>query len=433
MEKSERSQTYRRSGRHPERTDERHNDSGLGDQTKPMKLLHVVASYAPAWRYGGPVQSVAALCQGLARLGEDVTVYTTNVDGASDLAVPLGQPVVRHGVKVHYFQVQPPRHWSFSWALTRALQKEVANFDLVHLHGVFVYPALAAGFYCRKYGIPYFLSPRGMLCNVAYGMKSLRKRMYLALLERRNLNAARAVHFTTIDEQRQMIPIRLGPPAFVVPNSLDLDAFASLPAYGSFRAKHPETTGKRLILFLGRMHRIKGLDRLAEAFGRAREKIQDAHLVIAGYDLEGYGRVVRGRLREQGILERVTFTGPLVGEDKLAAFRDCDLFVLPSYQENFGMAALEAMACGLPVVVSKGVYLYPEIEQAGAGLVVDGDPAGLAGAFEMLLQDSTLRARMGEAGRWLVRERFSAERVADQMRSVYRNILAGTTQARQWA
>src|SRR2546425_5178302 len=170
-------------------------------------------------------------------------------------------------------------------------------------------------------------------------------------------------------------------------------------------------------------------DRLAEAFGRAREKIQDAHLVIAGYDLEGYGRVVKGRLREQGILERVTFTGPLVGEDKLAAFRDCDLFVLPSYQENFGMAALEAMACGLPVVLSKGVYLYPEIEQAGAGLVVDGDPVGLAEAIEVLLRDATLRTRMGEAGRRLVPERFSAEHVADQMRSVYRNILAGATPA----
>src|SRR2546427_7215225 len=169
-----------------------------------MKLLHVVASYAPAWRYGGPVQSVAALCQGLTRLGEDVTVYTTNVDGASDLAVPLGQPVVRHGVKVHYFQVQPPRHWSFSWALTRALEKEVANFDLVHLHGVFVYPALAAGFYCRKYGIPYFLSPRGMLCNVAYGMKSLRKRMYLALLERRNLNRSEE-HTSELQSQSNLV------------------------------------------------------------------------------------------------------------------------------------------------------------------------------------------------------------------------------------
>ncbi len=394
-----------------------------------MKLLHVVASYAPAWRYGGPIQSVAALCQGLASLGEDVTVFTTNIDGPRDLPVPLEQPAIYRGVKVHYFQVQSPRRWSFSWPLTRALQKEVANFDLVHLHAVFVYPSLAAGFYCRKYGIPYLLSPRGMLCNVAYGMKSLRKRIYLDLLERRNLNAARAVHFTTIDEQRQMIPIRLGPPAFVVPNSLDLNAFASLPPYGSFRARHPEMAGKRLILFLGRMHRIKGLDRLAEAFGSAREKIQDAHLVIAGYDLEGYGRVVKGRLREQGILERVTFTGPLVGEEKLAAFRDCDLFVLPSYQENFGMAALEAMACGLPVVVSNGVYLYPEIQRAGAGLVVDGDPAGLAEAIGVLLRDATLRARMGEAGRRLVRERFSAEHVAGQMRSVYRNILAGTTQA----
>ncbi len=388
-----------------------------------MKLLHVVASYAPAWRYGGPIQSVAALCQGLARLGEEVTVFTTNIDGPCNLAVPVGRPVVREGVRVHYFGVQQPRFWSFSWGLTQALRREVRSFDLVHLQGIFGYPCLAAGYFCRKYGVPYIVSPRGMLCAVAHKIKPLRKKVYLAAFERRNLKAARAIHFTTVDEERQRIPLGARLPAVVVPNSIDLEPFRSLPPYGSFRARYPEMAGKRLVLFFGRLHQIKGLDRLVEAFSRVAQKLSDVHLVVAGYDGEGYGERVREALERHGTLDRVTFTGPVVGDQKLAAFRDCDLLVMPSYQENFGMAALEAMACGLPAVVSKGVYLYPEIERAGAGLVVDGEPAGLAQAMETLLEDPALRARLGEAGRRLVAERFSAERVAAEMRSVYRSIL----------
>jgi glycosyltransferase involved in cell wall biosynthesis len=207
-----------------------------------------------------------------------------------------------------------------------------------------------------------------------------------------------------------------------------MDEFASLPREGCFRAKFPETLGKTLLLFLGRIHRIKGLDRLVRAFGTVSRSLPDAHLVIAGYDSNGYAAVLRHWLEEQGLRGKFTFAGPLVGEHKLAAFRDCDLFVMPSYQENFGMAALEAMACGSPVIVSDGVYLYPEIQKAGAGLVVNGDPAGLASAIETLLRDPRLRARMGEAGRRLARDQFSAERVATQMRSVYQSVLNGSIQ-----
>ncbi len=248
----------------------------------------------------------------------------------------------------------------------------------------------------------------------------------MTLLEQRNLDGAGAIHFTTLEEERQTI--RLRPRTVVVPNGLDFHPFAQLPPFGAFRGKHPETSGKLLALFLGRIHRIKGLDRLVQAFDQVGRQVPDAHLVIAGYDSEGYEALVRQWLRERGMLAKVTFTGPLIGEDKLAAFRDCELFVLPSYQENFGMAALEAMACGLPIVISKGVYLYPEVQEAGAGLVVDGDSEGLAKALGILLRDSSLRSRMGEAGKQLVRERFLAERVAERMRSVYQAILANATQ-----
>ncbi len=395
-----------------------------------MKLLHIVASFVPAWRYGGPVQSVSALCHGLARLGEDVTVFTTNIDGPDDLSVPLERPVLQDGIKVYYFQVQSPRHWSFSWPLRKALERGGRSYDLLHLHAVFVYPTLTAGHFCRKYGIPYVVSPRGMLDPIVLRMKPIRKKIYLNLFERRNLNGASALHYTAPHEEAQALPLQLRAPPVVVPNGLDVQQFKHLPSPGSFRARHPELANKRLILFLSRIHPKKGLDRLAHAFGELARRVSDAHLVIAGYDDEGYGVLVRRWLEAEGVLARVTFTGPLVGEDKLTAFCDCDLFVLPSYQENFGMAALEAMACGLPVVVSKGVYLYPEIQKAGAGLVVEGEPEGLAAAIEVLLRDPCLRARMGEAGRQLVRERFSIERVADQMRLVYRTILNNKRQPR---
>ncbi|MQY59458.1 MAG: glycosyltransferase, partial [Clostridia bacterium] len=181
--------------------------------------------------------------------------------------------------------------------------------------------------------------------------------------------------------------------------------------------------GKKIILFLSRINFKKGLDILARAFGEVARKRDDVYLVLAGPDNEGYGAKVRAWLQEEGALGRSIFTGMLLGEEKLAALRDSDIFVLPSYTENFGIAVVEAMACGLPVIISNKVNIWGEVSEVGAGIITDCDSHQVAETIARLLDDRNLREEMGERGKKLVEEKYTWPEVAKEMIEVYEQIL----------
>jgi glycosyltransferase involved in cell wall biosynthesis len=191
-----------------------------------------------------------------------------------------------------------------------------------------------------------------------------------------------------------------------------------LPRRGIFRSQFPEIGDAFLILFLGRLNFKKGLDLLAKSYGIVARQCQAVHLVIAGPDNEGYGQRVRQWLTDEGVLHRATFTGMLLGQDKLAALSDADVFVLPSYSENWGVAVVEAMACGLPVVISDQVNLWQEVAKAEAGLVIPCDPQKLSDALLQLQHDAELREKLGANGRRLA-AKFSWNSAASQMLDVY--------------
>jgi glycosyltransferase involved in cell wall biosynthesis len=205
-------------------------------------------------------------------------------------------------------------------------------------------------------------------------------------------------------------------PGIVEPNGLDLGEFAALPPEGAFRGRHPELRGRAMILFLGRIHPKKGLDLLIPALARLGK---EARLVIAGPDQQGYRTVVEGMIRREGVGDRVIFTGMLHGMERVAALRDADLFVLPSYQENFGIAVAEALAAGTPVVISDQVNIHREIAAAGVGQVVETNVAPLAAAIEAWLGDEKRRRSAGERGRDFVRERYDWRRIAEAWREHY--------------
>jgi glycosyltransferase involved in cell wall biosynthesis len=177
-------------------------------------------------------------------------------------------------------------------------------------------------------------------------------------------------------------------------------------------------------LYLGRLNFKKGLDLLARAFGQLARQHGDVHLLLAGPDDDGYGDTVRQWLANEGVLSRCTFAGMLLGARKLAALRHADVFVLPSYTENFGLALVEAMASGLPVVISNRVNIWREVSAARAGLVVDCDAEEVCRALAAVLADPAGRQAMGVRGRRLVRERFSWEASGERMVEVYRQLLA---------
>ncbi len=387
-----------------------------------MKILHVIANLAP--RYGGPAKACVAMAQAVARLGHQVSIYTTNQDGPGELAAPLDRPVRQEGVEIHYFPIQPPRFWGTSWPLARSLVRSLGDFDLCHIHSLYLFHDLVAGHYCRKYGVPYLVRPHGTLDPYLYQRHRWRKTIMEAWFEQRNIRRAAAVHFTSEEEMRLAGPYIGDTAGVVVPLGVDLREFQNLPAPGRLRERFPEIGSRQIILFLGRINFKKGLDLLVQALAQVVRRRRDVHLVVAGPDNDGWGVRVRDWLQAAGLAAHATFTGMLLGEEKLAALRDARIFVLPSYSENFGLAVVEAMACGLPVVISDQVNIWREVEAAGAGLVGPCEATRLAAHLERLLADPGLGAEMGRRGKELVARRFQWDGIALALQDLYARLIA---------
>lgn len=362
-----------------------------------MKILHVVPTYFPARRYGGPIVSVHGLCRALVARGHEVHVFTTNVDGAGTLDVPVGTPVDVDGVQVRYFPSPQPRlYWSP--AMRRALKAHTAAFDVVHTHAVYLWPGVAAARAARAADVPYVISPRGMLVPELIARKSrMAKTLWLRLFERRAFAHASAVHFTSALELEDARRVGLSLPSpIVIPNGVDLPPRPDVPRE------------ERMLLFLGRVNWKKGLERVIEALPRLR-----ARLVVAGNDEEGLTPRLQALASSAGA--DVSFAGPVYGAEKDALLARAALFVLLSASENFGNAVLEALAMETPVVLSEGVGLADDVVRADAGVIgLEGVPA--------LLADPARRAEMGRNGRALVESRFAWPRVAEEMEEAYCSI-----------
>ncbi len=375
-------------------------------------------TYLPATRYGGPIYSVHGLCKALAARGHDVRVFTTNVDGAGVSDVPLARPVDLDGVKVCYFPTGLGRRLYRSPAMGSALADSLANIDVMHLHSVFLWPTSAAARIARAASVPYILSPRGMLVDALIRRKArLLKTAWITLFERANIAAAAAVHMTAQIEVDEFSKLGLAARRVaVIPNGIDVPPDNASDGRG--QAPALPTAIKWRILSLGRLNWKKGLERLIEAM----TYVPGAELVLAGNDEEGYRSRLEQLARRRGVADRVTFTGAVYDESKWDLFRSADVFVMPSYSENFGVAALEAMACGLPVVVTPEVGLARDIGSAGAGLVVDGEPAILGPALAHLLAATEERGRMGVVARAAAGQ-YSWAAIATQMEALYADIV----------
>ena len=362
-----------------------------------MRILHVVPTYFPAVRYGGPIVAVHGLCKALVARGHEVHVFTTNVDGAGTLDVPTATPVDIDGVQVRYY-ASPQARLYWSPDMRRALRREVATFDVVHIHAVYLWPGVAAARAARAAGVPYVISPRGMLVPELIARKSrVAKMLWLRLVERRGFANAAAIHFTSAleweDAKRIGIPL---PSPVVIANGVDLPSRPDVPR------------DARTLLFLGRVNWKKGLDRVIEALPSL-----DARLLVAGNDEENLTPQLRELARRHGA--QVEFLGPVYGAAKDELLARATLFVLLSTSENFGNAVLEALAMETPAVLSRGVGLADEVVGADAGVI------GMDAAAP-LLDNPERRAEMGRNGRALVESRFTWPRIAQEMEDAYCSI-----------
>lgn len=383
-----------------------------------LHILHITPYYAPAYAFGGVVSAVQGLAEASAAAGARVTVVTTDaLNQAGERAQPESEML--NGVKVvRVANVLPALRTRFNLSTPRRFGS-VADFmlrnaDVLHLHEFRTVEALIASHRAVKRGVPIVLSPHGTLTH-STGRSALKRRwdQWFSPYVAQRVDAVVALTEAEAADVRalwaQFWPRQRPLTISIVPNGVNPDAFADLPDPAPFRARWGLGTD-RVVLYMGRLHPRKGADRLAAAFQQA--DLPHTRLLIVGPD-EG--------LRDALLAlndPRIVLTGYLGGADRLAALACADVFALPAMGEGLPMTALEAMAAGLPVILSHGCNL-PEVAEAGAGRVVDPNPAALSAALREALTDETARQQMSAAARRLVSERFTWKRVAAQMMQVY--------------
>lgn len=387
-----------------------------------MRVLHVIPGIAP--RYGGPSRAIFEMCRALQSRGCETLVATTDADGPGRLPVELNKVVEHEGVPAVFF----PRQWSeafkFSRPLSRWLRANVRGFDTVHIHAVFSHACLSAASACRHHGVPYVVRPLGTLDPWSMRQKPFRKRLMWRLAASRMLRGAAAVHYTT-SEEKSLAETSLGVNhGFVLPLGIETGQFQPQTSGVSFRRQYPSLGDAPYVIVLSRIHPKKNLESLLEVFLAAvkRDEFKDWRLVIAGDGDSDYVTSLT-RLAQPGPEPGpVLFTGWLSGATKASALREAELLALVSHQENFGLCAAEALACGVPVIVSRQVNLAAEVEEVEAGWVAEPGASGLSLAFEAALASDSERRRRGEAGREYTARCFSWPSIAAELIDLYRNI-----------
>ena len=370
-----------------------------------MRILHATPGLIEA--SGGPTTALVGLASAQARAGGHVTILTTLLDGQE---VAATDSLTRAGVDI----VSVP---SCSGPLVRhptlraTVRRLVAEHDVVHAHGAWEEILYQASRACMERGIPFVIRCCGLLDEWSLRRKWCRKLAYRVWRLNGMLRNATAVHCSTASEALSTGKLGFRAPIVIEPNGVALREFVTLPARGAFR-KAIAVPESPIILFLGRIHPGKGVEHLIPALRHVRTP--DATVVIVGADSGGHREKMEKLIASHGVEGRVVFAGALTGLRKLEAFVDADLFCLPSEHENFGIAIVEAMAAGCPVVVSEHVGLKSEIMASGAGSVTSLNPLDIAAAIDRWLDDDIARREAGSRARECALRDFDWDKIADR-------------------
>jgi glycosyltransferase involved in cell wall biosynthesis len=368
---------------------------------------------------GGPSFVIRTMARCQARHGICVDVACTDDNGEGRLDVPRNLPVKDDNVTYWFFSRQT-HFYTFSSGLTLWLWQHSAKYDVIHIHALFSYPSIAAAVCAWVASVPYVLRPLGTLNQ--WGMRYRRqwlKYISFRFIESRILSCAAAVQYTSEQEAAEAKLLGVPHRPVTVPNPVELPDL--LRFRGGFRARHKSLEGCLAILFLSRLDPKKGLDLLLPAFSKVRDRHPAVVLIIAGEGNPAFVTALHQDAQRLGLSTHIVWSGFLQGEEKLAALADADLFVLPSYSENFGVAAVEAMGAGLPVVVSDQVGIHREISRAEAGLVVECSIDSLATALTQAVGDAGWRRKTAKRARALARK-FEPDIVTEHLVELYDQI-----------
>ncbi|MDZ8052254.1 MAG: glycosyltransferase [Aulosira sp. ZfuVER01] len=386
-----------------------------------MKVLHVIPSISP--KLGGPTQVVLNLVRALREEGINAEIATTNDDAETLLDVPFYECVEYKELPVWFFpRAAQMKAFLPSFSFSRWLWQNIKHYDILDNHYLFSYLPSCAAIVAQCQQVPYTVRTMGQLTPWALAQSKLRKQVYSALIERYNLDSAAAIHSTSIGEVEDAIQFGVKSPKIGLPLGVHLPTLIPDAKY-QLRYRYNISDETPIVLFLSRLHYKKRPELLIQAMGMLAEQQQKFHLIIAGSGETAYVKSLQQIVASLNLTAQTSFVGFATGHDKDLLLQGSDLFVLPSYSENFGIALAEAMVAGLPVVTTPGVQIAPDIAQAKAGIIVDGELETLQVAIANLLNAPQLRDELGQNGRLFALKQYSWQTVAKKLASAYQAIL----------
>lgn len=383
-----------------------------------MNILHVVPSFAPCFSHGGVVNASYQIAKKQVENGHDVCVYTT--DSCDErLKFKDNYDVDIDGIRVFYFKnlsnnFKNKLTIDTPVSLIGHLKKTVSDFDIIHIHEHRHSLAIATHRYAKKNSIPYVLQAHGSV--LPFFQKEKLKEVFDKLWGFDILHDASRAFALTEVEKEQYLKMGVSKDRIdIVPLGIDINEYNHLPDEGKFKSKHGIGSEERVILFLGRIHEIKGLDLLVKSFARISE--DDVKLAIVGGDY-GFKEELENLIETLDLTDKVIFPGVLTGENKIEALVDCDIFIMPSRYESFTTSGLEAMACFKPLILTKNNHIQTWVKD-NTGLVCEFDEENLSDCIETLLNDKSLCERFGNNGRKLIEDKYDWDKVSKQIESIY--------------
>ena len=387
-----------------------------------MRILLVIPYFYPAEAFGGPVKVAFDVGKELVKRGHEVVVFTSD---ARDLENRLGvESDEVEGMSVYYFRNLSMFFvkWSKLFItpdLHRKMKLDIKSFDIIHAHEYTTYQNIVIHKFAKKYGVPYVLQTHGSLPKIG---RQARKWLYDVFFGRRLLrDASKVIALSQVEAEQYKCADVPAEKIAIVPNGIDLTAYANLPPKGSFKKKFGLDKNEKIVLYLGRIHEIKGIDILVRAFANILHKLGDVRLVIVGPN-DGYLGEIEALIKALRIENKVLVSGPLYGVAKLEAYVDADVYVLPSRYEAFPMSVLEAVACGTPVILTENCGIA-EYFRDKTGLVVKTDsPSNLQEALLEMLMNREKQKVFRENCK-TVMQKFNISETVSKLEEAYEELL----------
>ncbi len=389
-----------------------------------MKILHVAHFFYPCLSAGGVVNASYQIARMQAR---DNSVKVISSDACKERLKfeESRYDVDIDGIKVDYFKNISNRFKLATMLDTPIgaifrIKNQIRDFDVVHVHEHRQTLSIIACYFARRYGIPYVVQAHGSV--LPFFQKEGLKNIFDKVFGFKILHGASKVFALTEVEKEQYLKMGVEEDRIeIVPLGINIEEYSDLPEEGIFREKFNISKDDKLIIFIGRVHEIKGLDLLIDAFKELADSESDVKLAIVGPD-DGYMDALNLRIAECDLSDKVIVTGPLYKSEKQEALVDCDLFVMPSKYESFTTSGLEAMACGKPLVLTKNNHIHDWVD-GSVGLACDDDKMSLKDAMAEVLFDEELSKKFGMNGRRLIQEKYNWDMINEQILNIYESII----------